>query len=394
MARNRLLRLKNILLLLGSLAFCFVLAELGLALMVKTGRLPIEVPTYSWEAVSSMTEHFHVNSKPWGNWHLPNRVFRHKTACYDVVYRTNSVGARDKERPLQADQPRVVVLGDSMTMGPGAPYGTRFTERLEKKTGLPHLNFGVAAVGPNSEYVLYRRLASRFEHDAVIVALFPGNDFLDMSYQRALDDNYVTRPYFVGQAPDYELVMPDNPELDSETSRRFHFVKGFSLERFLKNFTYTYNAFAYMEAYLREMSKDEAQPVQTAEQAAPFSFYYEFSDEDWSLLRHTLIKIRQAAEGKKMLVCTLGVMSDFAAYEASDLETPPLVRRLQELSREQGFEYVDALTAMYAMHPQYEDFSMVCDGHFSSLGHECAARALSRSAIYDALGADGQGSAQ
>jgi hypothetical protein len=378
-------RIKTLLLLLGSLAFCFVLLEAGLALMVKLGRLPIEVPTYSWEAVSSMTEHFHVNCKPWGNWHLPNRVFRHKAQCYDVVYRTNSVGARDRERPTRSNTTRAVVLGDSLTMGPGAPYGTRYTERLEDMTGLPHLNFGVAAVGPICELVLYRQLASRFEHDAVLVGLFPANDFLDNSHQRALDDNYVTRPYLVGEGPDYELVLPDNMDLESEASRTFHFVKGFSLARFLKNFTYTYNAYAYLEALAREMLKDHAQPVQRSRDGLPFSFYYEFSDKDWSVLREALARLRQEAEGKKLLVFTIGSLPDYAAYTARNRTTPPLVTRLEALSGEIGFEYVDLMSAMEAMHPDVEDYGMSCDGHFSRLGHENAARALWRSGFYEDL---------
>src|SRR5262245_62400166 len=82
-----------------------------------------------------------------------------------MTYRSNSYGARDVERTLTSDRPRVLVLGDSMTEGLGVALEQRFTNLLERETGIEHLNFATSGdFGTTQYYLLYKTLASKFSH--------------------------------------------------------------------------------------------------------------------------------------------------------------------------------------------------------------------------------------
>ena len=183
------------LLLINFVVFA-VLAELASIVIVHLKRWPASRPTY------------HVSKPFWGDinpvfgiWHYPDGVFYHQGACFDVTYHTNSYGARDVERSLHASQPRTVMLGDSFVEGLDSSDRQRLTSLLEQQTGREHLNFGTSGgFSPLQYALLYRSLASRFDHNLVVVGVFPDNDFHEMD-AAWLEKNYAGeyRPYY---APD------------------------------------------------------------------------------------------------------------------------------------------------------------------------------------------------
>ncbi len=127
---------------IGALAATLLLAELSVAALVHAGLLDTPRPPRGGTA-------FWKGHHPrFGVWHEPNAETVHERACFRVRYATNSVGARDAERSLDADAPRVVVLGDSFLEGWGVARDERLSERLESGTGFEHLNFAMAHFGP------------------------------------------------------------------------------------------------------------------------------------------------------------------------------------------------------------------------------------------------------
>ncbi|MEO1159807.1 MAG: hypothetical protein AAFW74_05010 [Pseudomonadota bacterium] len=116
---------------------------------------------------------------PWGAWGVPNTNSRHAIGCFDVTYRFNSVGARDRERSLHGAD-RWVFLGDSFVEGFGIAEHQRLSSLLEEFTGREMLNFSSSGdFGPLQYKILYEQLASRHEHKGVVVGLLPSNDFTD-----------------------------------------------------------------------------------------------------------------------------------------------------------------------------------------------------------------------
>lgn len=127
-------------------------------------------------------------------------VTRTTTTEYDVEMRTNRDGFRDvdHEREKPAGTIRLAVLGDSFVVGSGVAFDSVFTSRLARldwargarggdgaeaaSASAPRveaLNFGVSGTGPLHWLRVWRRVASRYDPDVVLVCLYAGNDASD-----------------------------------------------------------------------------------------------------------------------------------------------------------------------------------------------------------------------
>ena len=251
-----------------ALFLTFVLFEVLLAIMCSRGILNIPVPSYRFSNVSSR---FWADMNPaFGVWHESNSSYYHVTTSYKASYHANSFGARDRERVLDAGpgKKRVVVLGDSFAEGYGVETGKRFSDVLETVTGLEHLNFGTAgSFGPTQYYLLYKTMAKKFSHDAVMVCILPFNDFLDDDYEYgkvAHSSRY--RPFFTGRNPDYELIYSQK-ELPPRQNKYF--------ENFLREFTYTGN----LLKFLKDIRKHKATSL-----PADYAGYFDYTREQWQRL--------------------------------------------------------------------------------------------------------------
>ena len=163
-------------------------------------------PSYDPEKVTAT---FWKDVNPaFGVWRDPESEFRHVTACFDLVYRTNRHGMRDAERELVAEVPRVLVLGDSVVEGYGVAREARLSNLLERETGVPHLNFGTSgSFGPLQYRLLYETFASGFSHDSIILGIYPNNDLSDLladPARKAKGERY--RPYYVKESGEYRVV--------------------------------------------------------------------------------------------------------------------------------------------------------------------------------------------
>ncbi len=114
----------------------------------------------------------------------PNLCVRLRTTEYDEVLRTNSRGLAGPDLP--ATKPvgefRIVVLGDSYTVGGQVPYAQVFPAVLEQELrarGYAQVRVVDAGVGGYSTYNeagLLRENLSWLQPDLVVVAAFLGND--------------------------------------------------------------------------------------------------------------------------------------------------------------------------------------------------------------------------
>ncbi len=75
---------------------------------------------------------------------------------YEMAFQPNSAGLRDDEASL--DDPDIVILGDSHSLGLGVSQDEIFAALLEKGSGMKVLNTGVSSYGTARELMLFRRL--------------------------------------------------------------------------------------------------------------------------------------------------------------------------------------------------------------------------------------------
>jgi lysophospholipase L1-like esterase len=301
-----------------------------------------------------------------GVWHLPHSSFRHRSACYDVTYQSNAYGARDRERERRsAGAHRHVVLGDSMVEGFGVEQDQRFTDRLEAATGEEFLNFGTAgSFGTVQELMLYRSLASSFDHSDVLLFVLPANDFADNDPTFWPATRY--RPYLRRSGARYEIYYPVRFE-DREKgliSPRKRFLNQVS------NHLYLLNVFRnWRNARIAETSD------------ARTNSYGTFSDGDLQTMAESIRELAIDAASRPVLVFLVPTRWDLDHYlgrAAPFALDRSLAGSLRTSSNVRVIDLLPDLAAYVRGHDvRTPALYHACDEvHFSPLGHGVAAEAV------------------
>jgi hypothetical protein len=346
----------------------FLCLELTTYFLARYINLPIIHPSYSFAQI----ETFWVDSNEnFGVWHRSNSSYEHQNACFKLKYASNSYGARDKEREkISPDgKDRVVVLGDSFVEGFGVTSENRLSDRLEKTTGLEHLNFGTSGdFGTTQEALLYESLAMKFDHDYVMIGMLPNNDFLDDSLEFGKKVHSTRfRPYYEGTYPNYEILY-FRESLNNSPS---------DLTSYLRELTFSYNLWSYLKkllVYRRQVAKDD------------YSGYYDYSQDELLKARYSIEKIVRIAgnSGRRVLVFTIPVYADFLRWQRAN-SLPPLHAALSKAAKEIGFEFLDLLPLMKEK-GDARQFYNGCDGHWNDYGHEVASEILLKeSSLYQRI---------
>jgi hypothetical protein len=346
------------------LAISVAILEIALQLAVRLGYLNLSLPSYAFETIAPFWQDI---NEDFGVWHPPNARYRHRKSCIDQVYTSNSHGMRYHEVPPASLAPRVVVLGDSFVEGFGIAERDRLTERLEAMTGIAHLNFGTAGdFGPLQSFILYKSLASKFDHQAVIFMLFPQNDFLDdLPAPSRLRRGARYRPYLVGDYPNYRLTYPPGglPADHQLNARLMSVLLEFSLVARAGDY-----AFTVVQQTVASRSRGGALKT-------PTSFYFDYSRDEYDRLRYTLAKIKESAGERPLLIASIALPHDYA--EAVD-KTPPLTRELKALATQLDFTFMDLREQMTDAMENY----LSCDFHWSERGHRLAAEVIAKWSFY------------
>lgn len=373
--------MKHIMMIVISALSCFSITEVTLFWYSTYKNLPIIRPSYDLNNLLIYDFHADINSH-WGIWRKNNSRHRHKSECFDVSYSSNSYGANDKERQLTTnDLNRVIVLGDSFVEGFGVNYEDRMTSIMEYETGIEYLNFSTMGdFGTIQAWLMYKNLASRFTHNTVIMCILPYNDFTDNSYEmgkRLYRDRY--RPYLIGNYPNYELIYYKSSIEES----RGHPSRQSYLKGILREFTYTYNVVGYLLIASRyediqkvstTTSFAEPKPSNSPPIQLVSSKYYEFSEQDFNLLKYTIEQVQKDAGNRDLIVCTIPLLQDIKRFGQSG--EAPLTRRLKDLSDRINFQYIDLLPYMHDHTSDWRRYFHTCDGHWNEYGNRVVAEFL------------------
>lgn len=260
-----------------------------------------------------------------------------------------------------------MVLGDSFVEGFGVNAEERFSNILESKTGIEHLNFGTAgAFATTQEWLLYKYLVTQFEHSIVMLAIFPGNDFLEMDidYGKETFKGFY-RPYLVGDYPEFKLTYFNAAyaPLGHDPFQLFR--------RVFTGFSYSFNAYLHLKSKL-EMSKALKSRVISFESYSP---YEDYSSADWDRMRFSLEMLMKEARDKKLVLVTIPDLRDVIRFE--NMNNPESLHLNQEISRFANIYdavHIDLLPAFKGGAPK--DFYLTCDGHWNAYGNATVASYL------------------
>ena len=154
-----------------------------------------------------------VSRRPAGVWqfdaelgwqHAPSSSGRLVTAHYDVEYRINADGLRDRAYPrtAAAGTARILVFGDSFVEGWGVEVEESVSKQLEEALGaavadleVEVINFGMAGYGTGQELLFFRRLGRLYQPDQVILVFYP-NDLWNNGNRTGIGAERGFKPYF------------------------------------------------------------------------------------------------------------------------------------------------------------------------------------------------------
>ena len=308
---------------------------------------------------------------PWGQWNVPNYQGRVANNCFDVKYKFNSYGARDKERSISG-QNRTLVFGDSFVEGWGVDQDKILAAELERLSGKEFLNFGIAeGFGVLNEYILYKELASKYEHDSVIVGFLPGNDFLDNDpnawsglvkiYHRPFwklsdDKKEVEAIYFTKHVEGKYL-----PGLEPE-NKSSHF----KIYDSWKEFSAFLNLLAVLKNTKYSLSKD-------GQGAKQFAYKLDVPEDSItaSLLVHD--KFSKLIGDKKKYILVMPSATDVFYYINNGKPKIPKLEEFKKSLSSQGWQVIDAIDA-FAYLPENEiPGYFICDGHWNDKGNKLVA---------------------
>jgi hypothetical protein len=330
-----------------------VLAELVSLIYINVTKWPGSKPSYQVGY-----NDFSADINPaFGAWHRPNGHFVHKSGCYSVEYDTNSYGARDVERSVHSSAPRVIALGDSMIEGVGQPVDKRLTNILEKETGREYLNFGSSSFGPLQYDLMYKTMASKFDHDLVLVGVVPDNDFHDMdfAYRKEHGRSGEYRPFYAD-----DLSVFYSGHFDPNAGEGFWD----RVEAFLRAYLASYHVGLFINSRLYWWK------------LSPYSGYHDYNSVDIARLEKSLedIKATADAHGAKVAVVLIPHAIDFQRVHKTG--TNPLGPLVEKWGAEHGVAVKDLLPGMDAASGGDFLAYSLCDGHWSERGSAAVAQIL------------------
>jgi hypothetical protein len=307
-----------------------------------------------------------TQKEAWGSWHKINAADRHKEKCFDVSYRSNEVGARDRsfsQRKIDS-RSRYLLLGDSFAEGYGVNFDDTAKVQLERLLGIDVYNFGSDGYfGPVQYYLVYKNLARSYEHDGVILFFLPANDFTDNDFSvwKTFHPSFY-RPYYLQEGEQYRIFYPDTaiPTENYEDQ-----VESNKVIRFLDRYTFTLNTLRTVK-YLVARS-----PIEKL----GYSGYFDAAPEQQEAAVHFLERIATDVKPKKLVILIIPNREDMARIRSGHVYKDQLwYKKLQAMqSANANLEVVDMAENMP---DDYSKLFLSCDNHWNQLGNLEAAKIL------------------
>ena len=316
---------------------------------------------------------------------IPGSRGRSMTGEWDVEYRINGLGLRDKEFSIKKQEGtyRILVLGDSFTEGYGVQASERFTsvlqEALKGEDGdYEVINAGVASYSPLLEYLYLKEKGLALDPDMVILFYDFGDLRDDLEYEN--------------------ITVFDDAGLPLECAplKRVRAFSDNPVERFLVRHSRFY---LYVEnrvnKQLYKLRKPDAGRSPSGDDAANFDRFVAFKENNTDLIDRLWTRSRGYLDLIDGLLKDSGVTFVLAIYpiavEIDGMEwsegreeygfvvgrvypEPEIAGMVEKYAEEKGIKFINLYPYMAAsgQKPLYFSF----DGHFTPKGHEVMGKGL------------------
>ncbi|SOE21963.1 hypothetical protein SAMN06298216_2413 [Spirosomataceae bacterium TFI 002] len=317
-----------------------------------------------------------------GVWHPSNTQTKSFGPCWRVNMNFNNVGARDIDRGLNSTKKRFLLIGDSFFEGYGVQENERFQNRLETRTGNEFMSFGTSGIfGLTQMSLLYDTLASKYDHDYLIISFFPKNDFDDDDWNIAknLDQyNKRYRPYYLKDSSgSYQLEYHVDKLEDSEWYYKNIQLNQSLLSQLRETITFKtdiktklnsiHKSYFFSRALLRHIVRTNALKNSQNFQTLESKVFQEVDESQFDRFKYLMNRIQAKAKGKKLILLTIAHPLDYISYEQNGNNL--LGEKLDQFCSQNNIHHIDLLESLKD-YPNKAELSLPCDGHWSSKGNE------------------------
>lgn len=150
--------------------FCFVAGEIGVRVFYKHFA---DFNMEMWRYACEIKKPLPYDKLPFH--HMPGKQGHY----YGVTIKTNSLGFRDYEYSIDkpGNKKRIVLLGDSFTLGWGVPFEDTFAKQLEtmlneRESNHEVINMGVGNYNSTMEVELFKLKGLQLKPDMVVLMFF------------------------------------------------------------------------------------------------------------------------------------------------------------------------------------------------------------------------------
>jgi len=398
--RNGLLNFS--LILVGIIIF-FIILEIGLAL---------NIPFLDYETTNIIKQGEYLYYPEIGTHLFSNRVAKHTSPEYSVVYSTNSIGFRDREHAIKKNSNvfRIVVLGDSFAQALQVPFEQSFPYLLEQKLNsnaniqkeIEIINLGWSGFGTDREYLTLKYIGLEYNPDLVILAFLTGNDL--RSNYAEFENKYWHKYCHVYQNGTISFLRPffvinETGELE-ELPFQHERIMGIGKDNFVSKILTKFRSPLYFYYKIKNFQRQKVS-TEYKINGVPIELYVYAHDysadwqEAWNITKALIVKIDEESEenGAHLLLVSLTNRNQVHnEYWQETLETYPEMKNMEwDLEKPEkiltNFSAENNITYLQLLPPFREHVNRTnekvhghYDGHWNANGHKLAAEL-----IYDKL---------
>jgi len=278
-------------------------------------------------------------------------------------FTTNGWGIRgQKAGPKFADAKRVLAIGDSFTLGLQVTDEQTFSALLSSSLGpkIQVFNAGVPGYGTEQATQLMKRLAPEIQADAALLTVYTGNDFRD-------NHKWAQSPGLPTEPPPVQAPPPQPPQWMSKLSKYSRVISTYLMYSALRNREKDFRMEEFKDEILPFADRDHLNQLGPPTRTAMERF--------WNACNQIGLRCAVAIVPPAFVVHPDRVKRTFEAFgldvAKAQLEAP---QSMMKRSVPKGIPVIDLTEALQARADERP--YLVFDPHFSAVGHEITASAL------------------
>ena len=204
------------------------------------------------------------------------------------LLRTNGSGFRCEHEFVERKTPgitRILLFGDSFTAGDSVSNRDRYGDCLERLLpGIEVYNFGLSGSGTDQQYLVWREIGSRYEHDIVVLGVLVENvRRVAARFREAASRDgrrvVMAKPYFTledGKLVLHHVPVPRDPIAEDALSpaERGHVDHG--------------GRFQWLRSAVTKLGGGAKDSIQRLTRYQPLPAYDDSGNSDWLLMKAIL----------------------------------------------------------------------------------------------------------